>query len=139
MQLNLVDIRPDRQSREILEADCLLLDRYEQGQPLTAAEAELLLPQRPDFAALWRYLAAQEGPVIHEELGCLSRKAGRHAGMNFRPGKVWICLQVFRERGLLTCADSREDLAISLCPGENKVDLDQSPLLIRLRQQKAGE
>ena len=138
VQLNLVDIRPDRKSRDVLEADGLLLDRYMQQLPLTKEEVDALLPQRRDFAALWRYLAAQEG-TVHEELGCLSRKASRHAGLSLNPGKVWMCLQVFRERGLLTCADSRDDLTVCLCPGENKVDLEQSPLLIRLKQQKAGE
>ena len=140
VQLNLVDIRPDRRSRKIMETDDRLLHTYASRQPLTAAERDGLLPLRHDFAALWRYLAANESAeVIHEELGCLSRKVSRYAGFDMRPGKVWMCLQVFKERGLLHCQDDREDLAIRLCPGEKKVDLEQSPVLIRLKQQKAGE
>ena len=55
VQLNLVDIRPDRENRECARCDHDLTARFEQGLPLTAAEAALLLPVRSEFAIVWRY------------------------------------------------------------------------------------
>ena len=140
VQLNLVDIRPDRQSRESCETDGKLLDKLSGGMPLSRQEAAMLLPDRRDFAAIWRYLTAHtDGNVLHEELGSFSRKVSRFAGLPIGPGRVWVCLQVFRERGLLTCRESREDLWIALAAAEEKVDLEQSSLMLQLNQQKAGD
>ncbi len=140
VQLNLVDIRPDRQSRESSEFDYKLADRFARGLPLASREASVLLPERSDFAALWRYLNAYtEEDALHEELSCLSRKVSRYAGVYLNPGKLWVCLQVFRERGLLHCTDSWDDVAITLCHTEDKVDLEQNPMLQKLKKQKAGD
>ena len=140
VQLNLVDIRPDRQSRESSQSDFKLTDRVARGMPLASREATVLLPERSDFAALWRYLIAYtDENVLHEELGCLSRKVSRYGGLNLNPGKLWVCLQVFWERGLLTCSDSWEDLAITIYHQDGKVDLEQSPILMKLKKQKAGD
>ena len=140
VQLNLVDIRPDRQSRESIQKDEAILHKLEQNMPLLPEEVDVLLPERHEFAALWRYLTAHaDGHKLHEELNCLSRKVSRYAGMYVNPGKLWVCLQVFRERGLLNCSGSRENLAIALRPAKSKVDLEQSPLLLQLKKQKAGD
>ena len=140
VQLNLVDIRPDRESRERTLADRDLTARFAQGLRLAAAEASLLLPDRGEFAVVWRYLTANvRDRALQEDLSCLSRKISRQAGQVLRPGKLWMCLQVFRERGLLSCCDSRDCVQIILSDSPGKVDLEQSPLMLRLKQQKAGE
>ena len=58
VQLNLVDIRPDRESRQRSGAGRALYDKFTAGQPLTPEEAAALTPDRADFTALWRYLVA---------------------------------------------------------------------------------
>lgn len=139
VQLNLVDIRPDRQSRAVSEEDHTLTDRLSRGLPITPTEASVLLPERCDFTALWRYLKTHVKEEPYKvDLGCLSRKLSRKTGTLLRPGKLWVCLQVFRERGLLTYEQTREGLAISLSRHLDKVDLEQSPLMIQLKQQKGG-
>ena len=139
VQLNLVDIRPDRQSRAVSEEDHTLTDRLSRGLPITPTEASVLLPERCDFTALWRYLKTHVKEEPYKvDLGCLSRKLSRKTGTILRPGKLWVCLQVFRERGLLTYEQTREGLAISLSRHLDKVDLEQSPLMIQLKQQKGG-
>ena len=41
---------------------------------LTADEAGLLLPQRPEFVAVWRYLASHcQGGGIEDDCCCMSR------------------------------------------------------------------
>ena len=138
VQLNLVDIRPDRENRDWAGQDRALVERFGQGDCLTEEEAGLLLPQREDFAALWRYLSAQEAGELREELACLSRKLTRQSGRVFRPGRLWICLQVLQERELLTLRLRRGCAYISLKQSAGKVDLQQSPILQQLTQQKGG-
>ncbi len=140
VQLNLVDIRPDLESREAAASDRKLAERFDAGEQLSEREVSMLLPVRSDFALVWRYLTAnvQEG-LLQEDLGCLSRKISRSAGCRLRPGKLWMCLQVFRERGLLACSTDRDCVQILLADCTGKVDLEQSPLMIKLKQQKAGE
>ena len=140
VQLNLVDIRPDRESRECCYADRELTERFAQGLKLTAEEAGRLLPVRSEFAMVWRYLTANvQERQIQENLGCLCRKISRSAGQTLQPGRLWVCLEVFRERGLLTCSGSRNCVHIMLQDTGRKVDLEQSPIMLRLKQQKAGE
>jgi len=50
-----------------------------------------------------------------------------------------MCLQVFRERGLLSCCATRDCVQIVLSDPAGKVDLEQSPLMRKLKQQKAGD
>ena len=140
VQLNLVDIRPDWESRDAAACDRKLAARFDAGEELSNREVSMLLPVRSDFALVWRYLTAnvQEG-VLQEDLGCLSRKISRSANCRLRPGKLWMCLQVFRERGLLTCSTDRDCVQILLADCAGKVDLEQSPLMMKLKQQKAGE
>ena len=140
VQLNLVDIRPDRESRERCDYDQRLYERFQQSQRLAAWEVSQLLPDRGDFAAVWRYLAAnvQEQRLL-EDLGCLSRKISRFTGVPCTHAKLRICLDVFRERGLLAFETNHGRVRILLANTSSKVDLEQSPILMKLKQQKAGD
>ena len=140
VQLNLVDIRPDRDSRERYQKERQIYDRFVHSQQLAVWEAGLLLPERSDFTAIWRYLSAnvQERQLV-EDLGCLSRKVARYAGMPCSPGRLQICLDVFRERGLLSFEAGHGRIRILLSNPTRKVDLEQSPIIIKLKQQKVGD
>ena len=84
VQLNLLDIRPDEQARARLGAGKALYRRHLQGQALSAQELDRLIPERQDFVAVWRYLAANaQNGVVCEEFGCLVRKITRYAGSTF--------------------------------------------------------
>ncbi len=139
VQLNLLDIRPDEQARTRLKAGKALYRRHVQGQALSSQEAESLLPQRQDFVAVWRYLTAnaQDG-VVCEEFGCLARKITRFAGFACSGGKIRVCLDIFQEQGLLQLEQRPKLLAIRLTSDGRKVDLEQSPILLHLKEQKAG-
>ena len=136
VQLNLVDIRPDRVSRANTGAGRALYEKFTQGQRLTAQEAALLMPRREDFTALWRYLAAHtQSRQLTENLSCLSRKLAR-AGAPMPPGRLRICLDVFAERGLLTMEVLRDRTRIRLAPSRGeKVNLNESPILKTLKTQ----
>ncbi len=138
VQLNLVDIRPDGENRHRAGADMALIARFDDGSSLHEAEAAALLPDRADFAALWRYLAARENGTLQEELACLSRKLSRQGGRSIRPGRLWVCLQVLQERGLLDLQLQRGCVYITIRNTAGKVDLEQSPILRKLMEQKGG-
>lgn len=140
VQLNLVDIRPDQESRQKSGTGRALYDKFTAGERLTPEEAAVLLPAREDFSALWRYLASQaRAGLLTEDISCMNRKLAR-AGSAMPPGRIRICLDVFRERGLLTMEIVRERIRIRLsAPRGKKVDLDASPILQILKDQKAGD
>lgn len=139
VQLNLLDIRPDEASRSRLKAGKTLYRRHTQGQALQPEEVDGLLPLRQDFVIVWRYLTAnaQDGMVC-EEFGCLARKIARFAGFACTPGKIRVCLDIFQEQGLLQLEQRPKLLAIRLTSDGHKVDLEQSPILLHLKELKAG-
>lgn len=139
VQLNLVDIRPDKAFREAQGHDRAVYRKHLSGGELSCDEADSLLPARQDFVAVWRYLAAfsQDGTLC-EELGCLSRKISRCAKLPLSAGKTRICLDVLAEQGLVQLEQRPKTLLIRLCADGRKVDLEKSPILIHLKKQKAG-
>ena len=44
-----------------------------------------------------------------------------------------VCLEVFRERGLIELTVEEHSVRARILPTSNKVDLNESPLLLRLR------
>ena len=139
VQLNLIDIRPDEAFRTAQAQERALYHRYLAGELLSSQEAEQLLPQRQEFVALWRYLAANsEAGVLQEELGCLSRKVARFAAIPCSAGRTRICLDVFAEQGLIRLVQRPKHIYIQLTHEGRKADLDSSPILIHLKKQKAG-
>ena len=139
VQLNLLDIRPDEQARSRLKAGKALYRRHTQGQNLSQQDLDGLIPVRQDFVAVWRYLSAnaQDG-VVCEEFGCLARKITRFAGFSCSGSKIRVCLDVFQEQGLLQLEQRPKLLVIRLTSDGHKVDLEQSPTLLHLKELKAG-
>ncbi len=139
VQLNMVDIRPDGQSRRAFDKGAELYERFLSREELTRQEAELLLPERKEFSCLWRYLAAQEHTAVREDGVTLSRKLQRFSGQEVQPQRLMICLEVFRERGLMSVKHTADGLmTMTLLQREEKVDLNQSPVLIKLTKMKGG-
>lgn len=140
VQLNLVDIRPASAEREAIDAELALYSRHWERHALSREEAGRLLPERKDFAAVWRYLASSnQSGVIDEELCCLSRKIMRHAGCPISYAHTKICLDVFAEQELICVEELPQNLHITINFRQGKVDLNQSAILNHLRAQKAGE
>ena len=120
VQLNLVDIRPDRETRRRSGTARALYDKFAAGERLNPDEAAALLPEREDFSALWRYLAAQaKAGLLIEDLSCLNRKLAR-AGSPIRAGRVRICLDVLAERGLITLETVGSESASGSAPRRGK-------------------
>lgn len=134
IQLQLVDLRPaagpSQRERECLE----LVDRLLGGEPVTAEEAARLLPERRQFAALWRAIQRLEYEA-QEDLGrlpALRRLAGALDGTeSFLRAALGI--EVFAERGLVTLARREDTMILRSRPG-CRADLEQCAYVRRLRR-----
>ena len=135
VQMNVLDIRPS------CCADCCpdtLQYRAMQEDRLTAEIARLLYPERSTLALVWRYLAAC-GSTIQESPLCLCRKIVRWSGKPLSLGQLMVCLDVFRDVGLLQTQRLHKYISIRLTPGPQKADLNDSPTLQRLQQVKESD
>mgnify|MGYP004463422795 FL=1 len=132
LQLQLCDLRPALTRTQVEQA---LVERLYANAPLTAQEAAMLLPERDDFAGMWRFLkrlCAQGPATVPIEQLVLS--ATRTCAARRSYGKAMVCLMVLDERGLITVDRTRRSASISLRTPEKKVDLTQSQWLRRLQE-----
>ena len=135
VQMNIIDIRPS------CCADCCpdtTHYRALQEDRLTAEIARILYPDRTTLAMVWRYLAGS-GHVIQESPLCLCRKIVRWSGKSLSLGQLMICLDIFRDVGLLQTQKLHKYIIIQLTPGPQKADLNESPTLQRLLQVKESD
>ena len=132
IQLQLVDLRPaagpSQRERECLE----LVGRLLADDPVTAEEAVRLLPERRQFACLWRAIQRLEQEDELIRLPTLRRLAGALDGTeSFLRAALGI--EVFAERGLVTLA-CREDMMILRPRPGCRADLEESAYVRRLRR-----
>ena len=132
VQMNILDIRPSCSAECRPEAG---LYRALREDRITAQEAELLMPDRPMLAMVWRYLASA-GPAIEESPICLCRKIVRRSGKPMALGQMMTCLDIFRDVELLTLTKNRKKLSIRLSAGGQKADLNNSSTMQRLMKAK---
>ncbi len=131
VQLQLIDLR-SALTRAQLEFQ--LYDKFCTDVPLTAREAAILLPERTDFANLWRYFqhSCSSGP-ISDSMDHLIRSALRSVPGTPSYGKALVCLRVMHERGLIRITEDSQQLSVSILNPEEKVDLEQSAWMKKLR------
>ena len=95
----------------------------------------MLLPERQDFVAVWRYLSAHAASNLFRESPTrLARNLSRSAGQRETYARTMICLEVFQERGLLRFTAEPNLVQIRLQPVSGKVDLEASEILQALRR-----
>ena len=134
VQMNVLDIRPSCAAQvcpELCHYHALLQGR------LTAEGASALYPSRNTLATVWRYLASVPAPHIQEAPICLCRKIVRWSGAPLSLGQLMTCLDIFRDVELLTIRRHHKDLILTLTPGTEKADLNQSAtmqLLLRVKE-----
>lgn len=135
VQMQIVDIRPSLCGSAREGESLHLMERCMAGETLLPKEAVRLLPSREQFVRLWRMLertVPKEGVqtpylpyirVLAEEL----------------PGaepflRAAFCLEIFRERGLVSLARSGDDLTLRLTRGDRKISLGESAYLQTLQR-----
>lgn len=131
VQLQLCDLRPSPTRSQL---ECSLFRRLQAGETLSPWEASLMLPQRRDFAHLWRYLEqlCAAGPA-QAPMDQLLRQVTRSFSGHRSYGKALVCLHVMDERGLIQVAVQDQQATVRLCRPREKVDLEQAGMMRQLR------
>ncbi len=132
VQMNVLDIRPSCAAP--CSADAAGYTALRRGR-LTPELASAILPDRATLAMVWRYLATAAGPV-QEVPACLCRKIVRWSGTPLDLSKLLVCLDIFSDVGLLHAQRLHKHITISLTPGQEKADLNQSQTMQTLLQAK---
>lgn len=133
VQFQMIDLRPSIVP-STWERECLdLVQQLVDNCPLTAEQAQRLMPEREQFVSLWRAIERLEtktDPHTHRlpALRCLA--ASLHGADSFLHAAVGV--EVFTERGLLPSCDSAELISLHPIPGQ-RANLEQSIYMMRLR------
>lgn len=111
-----------------------LYNRYMSDGALTAAEARVLLPSRPELVAVWRHIIsrAEDGRLsVHSN--ALSRRVQWESKREVNIGKLFVCLDVFSESQLLSYNFRDGLLNILLKHYKGKADISKSVVLNTLK------
>ena len=135
VQLQMVDIRPSLTGSTREEESLELVDRCLRGGELRPRDAVRLLPSRDQCVSLWRALQHAVPPdgLETDYLPLLRRLSGALRGAEPFLRTV-LCLEVFRERGLLQCRRLGDSISLHLTSQGKKVALDRSEYLLRLHR-----
>lgn len=129
------DIKLSGSGEEELFAGFALYERYHRGEPLSSAQGNRLLPNRDDFAAIYRLLRAQNGYSGNAEV--LLAHLGR-PGMKVE--KLLIALEVLAERNLILFEFFAGKVTVEMLPVSQKVNLMDSYIIHNLcNLKKDGE
>ena len=132
VQLQVVDLRLAPSRAQLERA---IYDKYSRGEDLTTEEARFLLPSRGDFVGLYRWLERQSTgcTVVEDTPARIARAVSRATRQREVPARTMLCLEVLEERGLISLNRRTDRVQITLCHVENKVDLEASEIIKRLR------
>ena len=113
-----------------------IYEKFVRGEVLSCQEARFLLPERAEFVELWRWLERQsaQGTVVEDTLPRIARGVSRTAGRQEIPARTMVCLEVLKERGLISLEEHTGRYQITIRHVEEKVDLEASRILCRLRE-----
>ena len=140
VQIQLVDIRPSLQA-SVREQEALsALQHCIDGESFHSRDAKRLLPSREQCIFAWRALEKllAAGSVTTAYLPLL-RNLSISVGRNDAFARSAFCLELFRERGLLSMQRSGDDVTLRLSTGTKKVDLYASPYWQRLEDISQGK
>lgn len=133
LQMIVKDRRPSDDAADRFRAERDALSAFLDGKDPSGVE--IPVPDRRDFAAVYRLLreTASMGERFFPVRSMLSRLTS-DPSLPFGYLKLGLILHVFAESGIITLKEEGKDLyAVDLCKTEGKVDLEQSPLLSRIK------
>ena len=139
VQLHLVDLRPAYSAQQLNEQ--ALYRKYRRGEPLSPCEARMMIPQREEFAAVWRYLANRDGEVV-EVPASLARKVAQEGDLWESTLHTMICLEVLESFDLVTLRPEEGGalrIRLQKRRGKGKVALYQAPIIQKLQAIAWGE
>lgn len=123
--------------KDIKSSDCdteKLLDsrtNYEdfcRGKQLDRSQLSDLMPDRNDFALLYRYLKSNGGYAF--ETATLPHMLDNRLSF----GKIKVILEAMRELRLIEISEGMKTSKISVLPVNGRVDLESAPIIKKLRE-----
>ncbi len=117
----------DEESAFILNAN-RAFEEWMRGRPLSKSVLTRLLPQREDFAALYRFLRKNGGYALPPET-LVHRLGGK---INY--GKIRVIIEAMRELGLVSVSEGMNGFELTLCEVHGKVSLDDAPVIKGLKE-----
>ena len=139
VQLHLVDLRPSYTAQQVSEQ--ALYRKFARGEAISPYEARQMIPQREEFAAVWRYLASHSGDVTEIPVS-LARKIAKENDLWESTLRTMVCLEVLESFGLVTIQKGEGGtLHIRLRKRREggKLAFYQSPIIQRLQTIAWGE
>lgn len=134
VQLNLQDVRL---SQSELMSDQKLLsiyNRFMNDQPLRSTEAAVLLPDRADLVSVWRHIISKaQDNMLRVPDSALSRRIEWESKREINIGKLFVCLDVFSESGLISYHFKDGLVNVIIKPHEGKADISNSVVLATLQ------
>ena len=133
LQLQIIDLRLAPSRAQLERA---IYEKYSRGEALTTEEARFLLPSRGDFVGLYRWLERQSTgcTVVEDTPARIARAVSRATRQREVPARTMLCLEVLEERGLIDLNRRTDRIQITLRHVEQKVDLEASEIIRRLRR-----
>jgi len=110
-----------------------IFERFCRGDKITSEEAKTIIPNREDFAVVYRYLRANGG--YKYSFDTLLYRLRSDVGS----GKLRVILEAMNELGLIRIFEGMYDFEIKMCEVEGKVDLTASVIINKLREVCADE
>ena len=122
----------DREEDEMLRSK-ELFERFCRGEIISAEEASELLPDRAEFAVVYRFLRSNGGyRYSFDSLLC-------RLGSDIGYGKLRVILECMNELQLIEIDEGMYDFEVKMCEVGAKVDLDTSVIITKLREVSLDE
>ena len=122
----------DREEDEMLRSK-ELFERFCRGEIISAEEASALLPDRAEFAVVYRFLRSNGGyRYSFDSLLC-------RLGSDIGYGKLRVILECMNELQLIGIDEGMYDFEVKMCEVGAKVDLDTSVIITKLREVSLDE
>ncbi len=122
------DMRFSGQDEDDILSSKELFERFCRGDVITPDEAKSLIPDREDFAVVYRYLKAGDG----YDLSFDSLVYRLRSDMSY--GKLRVILESMNELGLIRISEGMYDFKIKMCEVGGKVDLNSSLIIKKLKE-----
>ena len=134
VQLQMVDIRPSLSCSAREEEALQLVQRCLDQETLGTKEAARLLPTREHCVRAWRALQrAVPAEGLQTYYLPFLRQLAADTGGTESFIRAALCLEVFRERGLVSLRRMDDEIRLMLTDRGKKVNLDQSEYLQKLK------
>lgn len=118
------DIKSNNADTETMLRHKELFERFMSLERLTSAEAELLLPNRDDFVAVFKFLRSVQQWNHPDYIICTRLNNER---INY--GRLQVILTAMHQLSLIDYQQSRGNTKISILPAKGKADLNSANIM----------